>query len=455
MTYPVMNFSGDVMLEQQERFLPFSGRRYKINVFGEIFDGVGEKIKTYVKDDQVYVDLVWVLGVRPYLVSTLVLITFTEMSLPEHLWDKLVPLYVDGDPTNLAPTNLLYRFKNGPLEVEDRPGFFYVPFHTRYAINREGVLVALFTNSIMTWTVSKPCEKRNSTGGYRYCRVVVGPSSSRGLLRHRALCLTFKPYEANVSKAVVNHINGIPGDDRLENLEWTTHAENNRHARENRLAGKNIPPILVKDLLTGEVTRYPNIHACARGVKRVATWVISWRLRKGNGRVKGDMLVFKYDDGSDWPVFSTVSKDITSLGRTILARNVFTGDVLVFNNVSECGETLGVSSAVIRKHCKTETKIPFNGYNFRFLSSNVLWPEHTKRHLDIYKKYPCNPTDGVIVIDEVEGKELFFVGVKEASAEFGLSIPYLFNYMARNHLLKGRYRFKAFKLRETIGPFTE
>lgn len=72
------------------------------------------------------------------------------------------------------------------------------------------------------------CKKQGYTRDY----ITLGAHSERGVyLVHRLVAYAFcvKPEGCNV----VNHIDCNPGNNRAENLEWTTHKGNSRHAAAN------------------------------------------------------------------------------------------------------------------------------------------------------------------------------------------------------------------------------
>jgi len=69
-----------------------------------------------------------------------------------------------------------------------------------------------------------PCKNRD---GYLFVRL-----SKKGNVKnrtiHRLIAQHFIPNNSN--KNVVNHLNGIKADNRIENLEWCTRSENDKHA---------------------------------------------------------------------------------------------------------------------------------------------------------------------------------------------------------------------------------
>lgn len=176
-----------------------------------------------------------------------------------------------------------------------------------------------------------------------------------------------------------------------------------------------------------------------------------------SGKLYSDMLVFKYEDGVDWPTLNQSGEKvhIAKHSNTILARNVFTGQILIFNGTTEGSNATGVKPATILKHAKEEMLVPVCGWNFRYAHRDVKWPSHSKRHLKIYEKYPVYPPDGLIAVNS-KGEELFFESVALGAQQLKISKHVIANSMRyQKPIGNGGWVFKLFDIRKHLSLPTE
>lgn len=91
--------------------------------------------------------------------------------------------------------------------------------YEHYLINEKGEIKNSVKGNILTPVVQK--------NGYAY--INLRKKEKRKNFRvHRLIALAFIPNPEK--KRTVNHKNGVRSDNRLENLEWMTHSENNKHS---------------------------------------------------------------------------------------------------------------------------------------------------------------------------------------------------------------------------------
>lgn len=282
-------------------------------------------------------------GKRDYRVIDLVAIQFKSLCIPEDDYRKVIAFVIDGNPDNTHAFNIGYRFKDGKLEYRPLSGFYYVPGMTSIVINEDGVILNSKTGVIITQRITKPNIKNNDKGGYRRIACRFQKEKQTSMLRHRALCLVFKEYPNNVDSITVNHRNGIPGDDWLSNLEWSTYSENLFHAHKTGLI-KRSTPVQIRDFATGKVTEYYSISECARVLGQRKATIFSRLNQSRFGKVfQGGIQIKKTSDQRPW-VSSNNPEHETQINQNAIAieaRNLLTNEKRFFNSINKAGQFIG------------------------------------------------------------------------------------------------------------------
>lgn len=376
------------------RFLPYTAKRISISSEGDVYL-LGTKMAIHNNK----VKMGWVLGTCEYDVRLLQFIAWNGLKIDDYLYQYMQLINADEYYFNV-------------LECEDIEGFFYIPGYSNYLINRVGDIYSRISGKFMTLGTTKD--------GYRYCRAISDSGESRVLFRHRALGLTFLHPKISVKNLVINHLDGVPGNDGLDNIEWTTYSGNNQHAYDNYLKCSSAVSIECLNLHDGVVTKYPSISACstATGIGREA---IRWRLLKNDFTVYPDKLLFKKADHGEFPKIDKVKISRIGSGCDMVARNVFTGERIVFTG-GRVGHLLtGVQPDTILLHARTKADLPIHGFNFRYLDEANSFKEHSQRSLEIFKVSPVKPACGILLRDIDTGQETFYVTIYDAVADLGIS----------------------------------
>jgi len=82
-----------------------------------------------------------------------------------------------------------------------------------------------------------------------------------GGLVHRLIAQSFIPNPHN--KSEVNHIDGNPINNKIDNLEWCTKAENVKHAQDNYLYGSSQREVFVYDKDDNFIGSYESMQKAA------------------------------------------------------------------------------------------------------------------------------------------------------------------------------------------------
>lgn len=223
-------------------------------------------------------------------VSVLVAITYQKFNWPPVYWQYLNALsMVDGVK---SPEALMLAIE-GPVESLEFSGFYMIPYYSNYVVSKSGRLIKKSTG--------QEVQASEGTLGYFTFRMTDDFGSAQNQLRHRILCYTFKPYPAHVKDLDVNHIDGKPGHDDLDNLEWVTRSQNLCHAYKHNLRSDN-RPVQIKNIRTGKMFIFASCSAAGRELGVTETTISNRAKTMGYKAYDGFQFRF-HPNPEPWPEF--------------------------------------------------------------------------------------------------------------------------------------------------------
>lgn len=222
-------------------------------------------------------------------VKVIAAIVFQEVYLQPAYWSKIS---IENEVGNIYPENFVLSYKE-PISSLEYPGFFIIPYYSNYVISRSGILIKK-SNGL-------EIQASRTSLGYFTFRMTDDFGKTQNFLRHRILAYAFLTIPYNYEKLDINHIDGIPGNDSLDNIEWATRSENNYHAVNNGLKTDN-KQVEVYDRVTDKSYMFNSCSQAGKFFKTTETTISNRASSNGTKIYNGFQFRFFKEVNEDWPV---------------------------------------------------------------------------------------------------------------------------------------------------------
>lgn len=315
---------------------------------------------------------------------------------------------------------------------------------TRYLLSRCGRVYSTISNRFMT------ASKNNR--GYFFFSLVSDEGLKKSLSRHRLLAIVFIPTDLDKRDLIVNHLNGIKGDDRVDNLEWTSYVGNLEHAGLMGLSSKCIP-CSVLDVDTGEIMEFGSATKAAEFLKLTKDAIL-YRLRFDPNRVFPERKQYRLGPCEvNWTPNPNPDESIAeySVMKAVLVKNLDSEEVFEFPTLTAASAHIKHSLSTMSKRLNGEQQPWFPpNYLVQWEEGKGLWREDIDKYLE-YEKRTCSK----VVILVGEGDNKIFLSASDCAKSMGLNhTTVLYRVNSKSKPFYNGYQFHYYS-NYTLGPTWE
>ncbi len=294
--------------------------------------------------------------------------------------------------------------------------FFEIPGYRKYVVSKSGVVIDKLTK--------RPVRCFKGSAGYYNYRLYDDSGKGRLWGRHRLLMYVFSYPGEHYKGLVVNHLNAVKGDDRLENLEWTTQQANIEHSGALGQTSSCVP-ISVRNARTGEVTKFASMIKCAAALG-ISKDAVSYRSFQGETRVWSDGYQYRTGlSNDDWYEIDNVDLQIELAvnAKPILLRDIDTDETTKISSLAELCIMLDLHEASTSIRLNKNDHPILNGkYQVKWLSDIRPW--RIIKNLE-QERTSFRGSQRVMVTNASTGESTIFNSCRECAAEMGLLVTTL------------------------------
>lgn len=321
--------------------------------------------------------------------------------------------------------------KNEPGPNEKQIDPFYIPVkdeeekviktkHATYTIKKDGTVLVNGKQALTYTHLGKEWVRISVRNG----------TKTRSQQLHRLILSSFRPVlEPSIYQ--VNHIDGNPSNNRLDNLEWVTSSQNIQHARHRKDENVDVSlpvGVVANNVFTDETLVFTDRRECCLyfGFTRDKLRYIISKMPFGFINENGWRFKRRQDKRQfNKPTHSEIARMGRGYIRPMVAFNVLTGEEIEFLSMTELSEFTKISIASISIRLKQERNLsPVTNrdgvllWEFQYSHDKKPW----KQFETVWHAWEATLENSfpIVVITEI-GDVLFFKNSAELSKELHIA----------------------------------